>query len=211
MSAVSGLFAGATAKAAALALNALQPLGGGGGAASGSVGFMELAPETTTASLCARVLQAAAAVRLGCRRARASGVLTPALLAARRRARAKRPHLFPKGGRAGGDGGGDDDDDVVVLSDGAAEAASAYVAALKPLRFDAVGLLDDVACGAASHAFAAQALSAGGRAVQGSGKQRLARLASEVSQLSASLPVELGSSVFVRCDEARLDILKVKP
>ena len=38
---------------------------------------------------------------------------------------------------------------------------------------------------------------------------RAHRLAQEMSTLSTSLPVSSGSSVFVRVDEERLDIMKV--
>jgi hypothetical protein len=39
-------------------------------------------------------------------------------------------------------------------------------------------------------------------------KQRLSRIAKEMSSLLTNLPVELGSSIFVRCDEVRQDIMK---
>lgn len=38
---------------------------------------------------------------------------------------------------------------------------------------------------------------------------RARRLAQEVSSLSTSLPLSSSSSVFVRCDEERLDVMKV--
>lgn len=38
---------------------------------------------------------------------------------------------------------------------------------------------------------------------------RTRRLAQEATTLSTSLPLSGGSSVFVRCDEERLDIMKV--
>lgn len=38
---------------------------------------------------------------------------------------------------------------------------------------------------------------------------RTRRLAQEATTLSTSLPLSAGSSVFVRCDEERLDIMKV--
>ena len=40
---------------------------------------------------------------------------------------------------------------------------------------------------------------------------RALRLAQEVSSLASSLPLSPSSSVFVRCDEERLDIMKVSP
>ena len=178
-----------------------------GSSSSSSVGTSSfLTPVSDTATLCMRLQQVSKEVRQGCSSARASGVLTPALLAARRRARANKKRMSSS---SGGGLGHDEDEDCVMLDDGATEAALAYVKALKPLRFEAIDLLDLVTSGAASHAFASNATSATGRVVQGSAKQRLARLASEVSQLSASLPIEHGSSIFVRCDEERLDVLKV--
>ena len=38
---------------------------------------------------------------------------------------------------------------------------------------------------------------------------RARRLAQEVSALATSLPLSSNSSVFVRCDENRLDVMKV--
>lgn len=38
---------------------------------------------------------------------------------------------------------------------------------------------------------------------------RARRLAQEIASLSTSLPLSYSSSVFVRCDEERLDIMKV--
>lgn len=38
---------------------------------------------------------------------------------------------------------------------------------------------------------------------------RMKRLAQEVATLTTSLPLSLSSSVFVRCDTDRLDIMKV--
>lgn len=40
---------------------------------------------------------------------------------------------------------------------------------------------------------------------------RMKRLAQEVATLTTSLPLSLSSSVFVRCDTDRLDIMKVNP
>ena len=41
------------------------------------------------------------------------------------------------------------------------------------------------------------------------GAARGRRLAQEVSSLATSLPLSSSSSVFVRCDEDRLDVMKV--
>ncbi len=40
---------------------------------------------------------------------------------------------------------------------------------------------------------------------------RARRLAQEAVTLSTSLPLSYSSSVFVRCDEDRLDLMKVRP
>jgi len=39
-------------------------------------------------------------------------------------------------------------------------------------------------------------------------KARMVRIANEMSELVSSLPVEVGSSIFVRCDESRMDVIK---
>ena len=41
-------------------------------------------------------------------------------------------------------------------------------------------------------------------------RDRSLRLAQEVTSLSTSLPLSPSSSVFVRCDEERLDVMKVR-
>lgn len=43
-----------------------------------------------------------------------------------------------------------------------------------------------------------------------SGAARARRLAQEAVTLSTSLPLSYSSSVFVRCDEERLDVMKVR-
>eukprot|EP01034_Spumella_vulgaris_P025890 gene25890-32397_t len=89
-----------------------------------------------------------------------------------------------------------------------------YLAALRPLKFEAIALCDLVESGLVSHAFlgknASQYLhnTSGHKGVVGDARKRLARVACEMSGLSSSLPVEMGSSIFVRCDESRMDVLK---
>lgn len=39
-------------------------------------------------------------------------------------------------------------------------------------------------------------------------RKRTTRLLNEISTLSSSLPIEYGSSVFIKCDEDRYDVLK---
>jgi len=182
-------------KAKAAALASLLPAWAGGDYGGGGDGM-----DVGAGALCRRLCAVAAVAKRGVEAARASGVLTPALLRARRRLKAAHPELFS-------------DADVLVLGDAARVSGEAYVAALRPLRFEAVGLVDLVRSGACSHAFSAAALagSGGGGAgpqVVGSARKRLTRLASEVASLQSNLPVEVGSAIFVRCDEERVDLLK---
>jgi ubiquitin-protein ligase len=89
-----------------------------------------------------------------------------------------------------------------------------YVSALRPLKFEAISLCELIEEGLAQHSFLgarpAQYLmsTSGHRGVVGDAKKRLARVACEMSGLSSSLPVENGSSIFVRCDDTRMDLLK---
>ena len=53
-----------------------------------------------------------------------------------------------------------------------------------------------------------KAASSGGAGAQSAGRAR--RLAQEAVTLSTSLPLSYSSSVFVRCDEDRLDVMKVR-
>jgi baculoviral IAP repeat-containing protein 6 len=55
---------------------------------------------------------------------------------------------------------------------------------------------------------AAAAGGGGGAGAQAAGRAR--RLAQEAVTLSTSLPLSYSSSVFVRCDEDRLDVMKVR-
>lgn len=56
-----------------------------------------------------------------------------------------------------------------------------------------------------SHHFASRVQSAGN--IKNAGRAR--RLAQEAVTLSTSLPLSSSSTVFVRCDEDRLDVMKV--
>lgn len=56
--------------------------------------------------------------------------------------------------------------------------------------------------------FASSVRSAGNGTGSG-GMVRARRLAQEVSSLATSLPLSCSSSVFVRCDKERLDVMKV--
>jgi hypothetical protein len=60
-----------------------------------------------------------------------------------------------------------------------------------------------------SYHFASTLRSATSNGEMGS-PARARRLAQEITSLSTSLPLSSSSSVFVRCDETRLDIMKVQ-
>ena len=106
-----------------------------------------------------------------------------------------------------------------------------YVKVLGPSRFEAVEMIEALESRTVSHclinsqggigSFLAatrsnQQHSSGGvggggatsAATGGLSKQRMLRIAKEISSLVSNLPVEYGSCVFVRCDESRYDILK---
>lgn len=85
-----------------------------------------------------------------------------------------------------------------------------YLRVLRPQRFEVVDLLGSLATGQMSHYLYQKSAQAVGHAgVVGDARTRQARIANEISTLSTSLPVEMGSSIFVRCDDSRLDVLKV--
>jgi ubiquitin-protein ligase len=84
-----------------------------------------------------------------------------------------------------------------------------YLRELRPLRFEAVSLLDDIAAGKASHLlFKSGAASAAAGTTPSTSRGWTARVAAEMSGLMSSLPVYPASAVFVRCDEARMDVVK---
>lgn len=111
------------------------------------------------------------------------------------------------------------------------EEASEYTSKLRPLRFEAISLCDMICEGKVSHEVLKKQSkaatrtspasiagnnssslflksSSGHAGVVGNARVRLLRIASEMSSLAASLPVEHSASIFLRCDEARMDILK---
>ena len=86
-----------------------------------------------------------------------------------------------------------------------------YIRELRPLKFEAISLLDEVHSGRASHALLNARQPLGGSSSSGAPTERrqwVSRVASEMSSLMSALPVEHGSAVFVRCDESRMDVLK---
>lgn len=96
-----------------------------------------------------------------------------------------------------------EDHDLKVADDG---AVARYLEALRPQRFEQVALMEGIASGSVSHSLVSKQSSAwdGGSSSRG----RMARIAKEISSLMATLPVEYGSSIFVRADEDRIDVMK---
>jgi len=103
----------------------------------------------------------------------------------------------------GGDGPGKKKDE---------EVETRYVEALREMRFRTLDLQDLIAKGQITHVLQDK-LDESCRGQKGAGAglapaKRMARVASEMASLATSLPVEFGSSVFLRCDESRMDLLK---
>ncbi|CAN0273825.1 unnamed protein product, partial [Discosporangium mesarthrocarpum] len=79
-----------------------------------------------------------------------------------------------------------------------------YLAELGDRRFELVHLLGDAGGGPAHHfASQAQKMSAGA-----GGHARALRISKEVSSLATSLPVQPDSSIFLRVDEDRFDVMR---
>ena len=108
---------------------------------------------------------------------------------------------------------------------GAGASQAAYLEALRPQRFEQVALIEAIEQGTIGHSLFGKSakphhghpdpmfLSRRGRAGTGpaapvDSRSRMARIAKEVSSLISNLPVEYGSSVFVRGDEDRPDVMK---
>lgn len=74
---------------------------------------------------------------------------------------------------------------------------------MTPLRFEAIPLLA-VGAGRGAQAQVPYQFRAHVAAEQRAGdRARVSRILNEISTLASSLPVEFGSSVFVRCDEGK--------
>jgi len=83
-----------------------------------------------------------------------------------------------------------------------------YIAIMKELQFDTYKMVSDDSAGVRFHVphhYETNVKAAGD--VNNAARAR--RLAQEAVTLSTSLPLSAGSSVFVRCDEERLDVMKV--
>ena len=82
-----------------------------------------------------------------------------------------------------------------------------YTKKMVPFRFEVIELCAMIAAGKTTHSFSTQTNSSAGT-VSSNPKQRMTRIAKEMATLSTNLPVEFGSSVFVRVDESRMDLIK---
>ena len=108
-----------------------------------------------------------------------------------------------------------DKDDQNTKSGGAMEACylsqsleQQYTSAMKDLQFDTFEMVQEEGRSLkflSSHHYESNVKAAG--TVNNVARTR--RLAQEAVTLSTSLPLAFSSSVFVRCDEERLDIMKV--
>ena len=85
-----------------------------------------------------------------------------------------------------------------------AEREDRYEPAMAKLQFKSVDLVDMVAARKASHRFHPFSTT-----IVGSKQARLLRIGSELSILSKSLPCNESSSIFLRVDDTRLDVMKV--
>ena len=88
-----------------------------------------------------------------------------------------------------------------------------YLQVMRPKRFDSVALLEACRAGAASHSLLACTYSSSSSSSYSSSapapqRNTMIRIAKEMSSMNTSLPVELGSAIFVRCDEERCDVMK---
>ena len=97
-----------------------------------------------------------------------------------------------------------------------------YAKKMAPFRFEVIELCAMIAAGQTTHLFSSQtgaasapshvpahlASNQSNTAVSNNPKQRMTRIAKEMATLSTNLPIEFGSSVFVRVDESRMDLIK---
>ncbi|XP_072351099.1 dual E2 ubiquitin-conjugating enzyme/E3 ubiquitin-protein ligase BIRC6-like, partial [Scyliorhinus torazame] len=84
-----------------------------------------------------------------------------------------------------------------------------YVAAMKKLQFDTAEMVTEDDDGKLVFKVNYHYMSQVKNASDANSAARARRLAQEAVTLSTSLPLSSSSSVFVRCDEERLDIMKV--
>jgi baculoviral IAP repeat-containing protein 6 len=103
------------------------------------------------------------------------------------------------GGGGGGGGGSGDSGGGVAEDDVYTAEVKGYDENLRPLLFRTASIEH------ASHTYKNEIHSSSG---QSAGPDRLRRMAREMSSLSSSLPLQFASSIFVRVDESRPDVLK---
>lgn len=84
-----------------------------------------------------------------------------------------------------------------------------YVAVMKKLQFDTFEMVSEDEDGKLGFKVNYHYMSQVKNANDANSAARARRLAQEAVTLSTSLPLSSSSSVFVRCDEERLDIMKV--
>ncbi|KAK3718781.1 hypothetical protein QZH41_014030 [Actinostola sp. cb2023] len=111
-----------------------------------------------------------------------------------------------------GDADGQGSDQTCLLKNVELSNEEKYLVIIKPLQFDMYEIVseedNDRLEFTISYHFASTLRSATSNGEMGS-PARARRLAQEITSLSTSLPLSSSSSVFVRCDETRLDIMKV--
>eukprot|EP00898_Chlorokybus_atmophyticus_P001859 jgi/Chlat1/2674/Chrsp18S02980 len=104
-------------------------------------------------------------------------------------------------------------DGAVEVTDGpkpkavvnAAAREKVYMDEIRELQFDMVSLLEK---GHYAHYFRQEIEASESRASSGNGAGRALRVMQEISSLATSLPLSWNSSVFLRVDERRQDVLK---
>ena len=87
------------------------------------------------------------------------------------------------------------------------EKKKAYVVAMNDIKFKSFAILDFISAGLTDHYYMREALLIG--ASLSAHPRRLSRISKELSTLATSLPVAWGSSIVVRADHDRADLLKV--
>lgn len=87
-----------------------------------------------------------------------------------------------------------------------------YLQTLRPKRIDFVPMLEWCSNRTTSHclynSFTHSSSYSSSASIAPTPRSTMVRIAKEMSSLTSSLPVEMGSAIFVRCDETRYDVLK---
>lgn len=101
-----------------------------------------------------------------------------------------------------------DDEENIKPPPTEAEDIATYVKEMKKHRLQHIALVDAINSGKTGHKFSGQFNKANTGTASSVKQKRMLRIASEIAGLSADLPVEWSSGIFVRVDEDRPDILK---